>query len=627
MRRRTLFWQLYTANVIVILLALLTFSFLTTYSFKNILLAQVSEDLRVRAMIMRGELSRTWLDGDTTRAREICVARGRDVATRVTMIDTNGVVVADSWEDPRKMENHRGRPEMREALTGADATSVRFSSTLEMNSMYAAIPLRHDGRVIGVLRTSVPLGEVEESISSLQLQIMLGGLLIAAGAMLVSYFVARRLKKPLDGLKDGARRFAAGDLDHRMPVPESEELSELADVMNVMAAQLRQRIMQITQQHGMQDAVLKSMREGVLTFDMEERVIDVNRSAARLLRVNPDKARGKHIEEVVRNIGLQRFVDRTIRSGDDTEGSVTLVDDSERFIHLHGSVLRDTAGMPIGIVVVMNDFTELRKLENVRREFVANVSHELKTPITSIKGYVETLIDGAIDNRENAVRFLGIVSRQADRLNAIIEDLLSLSRIEQESDQEQISMQASSVFEVLSSAVQACQVPAEEKGMRVALDCDRNLRAVMNAPLLEQAVINLINNAIKYSEENTPVFVAAVETAARSIRILVRDEGIGIETEHLPRLFERFYRIDKARSRRLGGTGLGLAIVKHIAYAHGGTVEVQSTPGKGSTFSIIFPASRAEHLAAAATRGQDHAFEQGLPGRDTTVAQGSGESE
>ncbi|MDX9759895.1 MAG: ATP-binding protein [Bacteroidota bacterium] len=603
MRRRKLFWQLYMANVIVILLALLTFFLLTTYSFKNILLDQVAEDLRVRATIMRGELLRTWLDGDTIRMRELCADMSREAATRVTLIDDAGTVIADSWHDEAVMENHRARPEVRDALAGTYTTAVRYSNTLHMNSMYAAIPLRSDGRVIGVLRTAVPLGLVEESIAGLQWQIMFGGVLIAIGAMLVSYFVARRLKRPLDGLKDGARRFAAGDLEYRMPVPESEELRGLADVMNDMAAQLRQRLMQITRQHGLQDAVLTSMREGVLTFDMDERLIDVNRSAARLLRIHPEKSRGKHIEEVVRNIGVQRFVDRTIHSGETTEGSVTLVDDRERFIQLHGSLLRDAQGHPMGIVVVMNDYTELRKLENVRREFVANVSHELKTPITSIKGYVETLIDGALDSRDNALRFLGIVSRQADRLNAIIEDLLSLSRIEQESDQELISMEPSAVYDVLSSAVQACQVAVEEKRMQLSLDCARDLRAVMNAALLEQAVINLINNAIKYSEEGTRVFVAAVETEARHIRIMVRDEGIGIDAEHLPRLFERFYRIDKARSRRLGGTGLGLAIVKHIAQAHGGTVEVHSAPGKGSTFSLIFPATRSERGPAAILPG------------------------
>lgn len=589
MRRKRLFWQLYALNVVIIVLALSAFSLLTSISYKRILFDQVSTDLLTRAAMMRGDVLRSWQDGDLTRVRQICVRMSKESSTRVTLVDAEGVVLADSWRDPAQMENHRDRPEVSRALGGKRATSIRFSSTLQMNTMYGAIPLVHDGRVIGVLRAAVPLGAVEESVGGLQMQIVFGGLLIALLAGLISYLVSRRLRKPLDGLKEGARRFAAGDLEFRMPVPDSDELSEFAVVMNNMAEQLQQRIQQITQQHGVQDAVLTSMVEGVITFDMEERLIDVNRSAAALLRINPEKARGKSIQEVVRNVGLQRFVEQTIATVETTEGYITVVDDVERFIHVHGSTLRDAKRKPIGVVVVTNDFTELRKLENVRREFVANVSHELKTPITSIKGFVETLIDGALDDREDAMRFLGIVSRQADRLNAIIEDLLSLSRIEQESEQALIEMSPGPVFEALHSAVQSCQVAAEAKGMRIVLDCSRDLRTVMNAPLLEQAVINLINNAVKYSDEGKAIFVAAVAAEGGRIRILVRDEGFGIEAEHLPRLFERFYRIDKARSRKLGGTGLGLAIVKHIAQAHGGRVEVQSTPGKGSTFSLILP--------------------------------------
>lgn len=605
MWKRKLFWQLYASNFLVIFIALLAFSLLTAISFKSILLDEVSRDLVARASIMRADLLRSWLGGDITHIRSVAAAMSRESATRVTLVDAGGRVIADSWHDPADMDNHGGRPEIRMALTGKTGTSTRFSSTLGMNTMYAAIPLREDGRVIGVLRTAVPLKTVEQSLTSLQLQVLAGGVVIALFAGLTSYFFARRLKRPIDGLTQGARRFAEGDLDYRMPVPASDELHDLAVVMNTMAEQLQQRLLQITQQHGVQDAVLSSMVEGVITFDMDERLLDANHSAARLLRVNLDKARGKSIQEVVRNVGLQRFVERTMQSDEATEDYITLVDTSERFIQVHGNILRDGDRRPIGVVIVLNDYTELRQLENVRREFVANVSHELKTPITSIKGFVETLLDGAINDRDDAMRFLEIVSRQADRLNAIIEDLLSLSRIEQESEQDRIITQPASVFEVLRSAVQTCQVSAGDKHMQISLDCDRQLHAVINPPLLEQAVINLINNAIKYSDEGKSVFVAALQAETGQLRIHVRDEGYGIDPEHLPRLFERFYRIDKARSRKLGGTGLGLAIVKHIAQAHGGTVEVQSSPGSGSTFTIVLPPS------ASVTHAARTAFDAG----------------
>ena len=602
MRKKKLFWQLYASSFLVIFLALFAFSLLTSFSFKSILLEQVSEDLLARAAIMRDDIHRSWREQNLEALRQHCRTLGKESETRITLIRADGTVLADTWHDPRAMDNHRGRPEVRRALQGQRATYTRFSHTLEMNTMYGAIPLREDGKIVAVLRTAVLLETVEASIAGLQLQIVLGGLVVALFAGLMSYLISRRIRRPIDALKQGARRFADGDLDFRMPVPDSEELSDLAVVMNTMASQLQQRLLQIMQQHSEQDAVLSSMMEGVIAFDTDERLINVNQSAARLLRINIEKARGKTIQEVVRNVGLQRFVEQTLASGRTMEGYVTLVDEVERFVQVHGSILRDNQRNPIGVVVVMNDYTAVRNLENVRREFVANVSHELKTPITSIKGFVETLLDGAIDDRDDAVRFLGIVARQADRLNAIIEDLLSLSRIEQGSDHEEIELAEGSVHDLLSSAIQGCQVEADAKHMDLRLDCDRGLVAVMNAPLLEQAVVNLINNAIKYSEAHKPVHISAAAVDGGQIRISIRDEGFGIEAEHLPRLFERFYRIDKARSRTLGGTGLGLAIVKHIAQAHHGSVEVESTPCNGSVFSLLLMASAPAPGSAAAPK-------------------------
>jgi two-component system phosphate regulon sensor histidine kinase PhoR len=236
----------------------------------------------------------------------------------------------------------------------------------------------------------------------------------------------------------------------------------------------------------------------------------------------------------------------------------------------------------------LNDVTRLRRLENIRRDFVANVSHELKTPVTAIKGSVETLLDGALQKPEDARRFLEIVTRQADRLNAIIDDLLSLSRIEQEAERHEIPLQRSHLNEVLRGAVQACEVGAAAKSIRIGLSCPEPLLARINPPLLEQAIVNLIDNAVKYSRPESEVRVEA-RPENGEILILVRDHGCGIGKEHLPRLFERFYRVDKARSRKEGGTGLGLAIVKHIVQAHAGTVTVASVPGEGSTFTIHLP--------------------------------------
>lgn len=598
MRKKRLFWQLYTSNFLIIFLALFAFTFLISSSFKSLLLDQVSEDLQSRAKLLHDDIVHRLEEQSTRVVDDFVVDLGQRSATRITIILPDGTVIADSERDPHSMDNHRERPEIRRAMKGGVGTSNRFSTTLKQNTMYAAIPLRDGGRTIGVLRTAVPVHKVEENVETLQWQIVGGGLVITLLAGLMSLYISRRITRPIEKLKQGARRFAEGQLDVRLPVPESEELSDLAEVMNTMAEQLQDRITIVTQQHSEQTAVLSSMMEGVLAFDPEERLININRSAARLLRIEPEKARGKSIQEVVRNVGLQRFVERALTSDHAVEGYITLVDEEERHLQAHGSVLKDGQGEMIGVLVVLNDITELRALENVRRDFVANVSHELKTPITSIKGFVETLLDGAIHDKADALRFLGIVSNQADRLNAIIEDLLSLSRIEQGTDREEIALAFGEIKETLYSAIQACQHEADQKRIAVRLDCPADLQAMNNPPLLEQAMVNLISNAIKYSDDGKSVWVTAQHISENEIRIDIRDEGYGIEAEHLPRLFERFYRIDKARSRKMGGTGLGLAIVKHIAQAHHGHVEVRSRPGEGSIFSFYLRTNLPEQESA-----------------------------
>jgi two-component system, OmpR family, phosphate regulon sensor histidine kinase PhoR len=518
------------------------------------------------------------------------VRLGKNSRTRITVILSDGLVIADSDSPASSMDNHISRPEVHDALNGRLGTSTRFSETVQQNAMYAAVPILHEGQVYAVLRAAVPVHTVEGTIRNIQWNIVIGGVVITLLAGMVSLFISRNITRPIAELKQGARRFAEGDLDYRLNVPESHELRDFAEVMNTMAAQLQDRIGIIVRQNSEQDAVFSSMIEGVLAFDTEERLININTSAARMLSIHPERSLGKSIVEIIRNVGLQRFVGETLASGKPIEGYITILEgQQERFLQSHGSLLRDQVGRVLGALVVLNDVTELRKLETVRRDFVANVSHELKTPITSIKGFVETLLDGAIQDKEDTLRFLGIISRQADRLNSIIEDLLSLSRIEQGAEKEQIEFAESAIAEVLSSAVQSCQVDAEAKRMALLLDCPPLLRAEVNSALLEQALVNLINNAMKYSEDGKRVWVHAALRDEEYITITVRDEGYGIEAEHLPRLFERFYRIDKARSRTMGGTGLGLAIVKHIVQAHHGHIEVSSSPGAGSTFIIRLP--------------------------------------
>jgi two-component system phosphate regulon sensor histidine kinase PhoR len=329
------------------------------------------------------------------------------------------------------------------------------------------------------------------------------------------------------------------------------------------------------------------MEEGVVAVDQSERILSINQAGARMFQLKSSKIQGRMIQEIIRHKELERFISRALAANKSIATDLTLYQNEERVLNAHTTPLKGAAQENIGILVVLNDVTQLRKLETMRRDFVANVSHEIKTPLTAIKGFVETLNQGAVSHPEESERFLGIIEKHVNRLTAIIDDLLKLSRIEQE-EKDNIVLETRPIKGVLQSAIQVCQPKADAKNIQIQVDCENGISANMDVHLMEQAVVNLLNNAINYSENNSRILVT-VGPSESEVVIRFQDQGIGIANEHLPRLFERFYRVDKARSRKLGGTGLGLSIVKHIVQAHGGQITVQSTPGKGTTFMIHLP--------------------------------------
>ncbi|MGE5256841.1 MAG: two-component system histidine kinase PnpS [Hyphomicrobiales bacterium] len=392
----------------------------------------------------------------------------------------------------------------------------------------------------------------------------------------------------MDELKEGAARLAEGDLSHRLDIPGSEELASLAESLNRMAAQLESRLQTVVSQRNQLEAVLSSMLEGVIAVSRDERIISVNQAAARWFDIDPEKVRGRSIPETIRNLAIQKFVTRSLKSQTPVEDDVAVYRNGERILNIKSAPLIDMGPEPIGMLIVFSDVTQLRRLEDMRRDFVANVSHEIKTPLTAIKGFVETLHQNTVDAPEEKARFLGIISRHVDRLNSIIEDLLMLSRIENEEERSDIKREKTRLRDIFQNALQICRPRADEKRIQIELGGEEGLSARVDPVLLEQAVVNLLDNAIKYSDPEKKVHVLS-RASGNEVQIRVQDHGIGIEKKHLPRLFERFYRVDKARSRALGGTGLGLAIVKHIAQAQGGQVTVESSLGEGSVFTIHLP--------------------------------------
>jgi len=592
MRAKPLFWQLFPWHLLAIVLALYAVTWYFGKSLDAFQSRRCESELDAIARLARDRLAvGTGLD-DAGAVDVFCKRTREYTQTRLTVILPNGTVIGDSVEEPAHMENHADRPEIQEAMRSGRGTSTRYSRTLDARLLYVAVSVLREGTVVAVVRASRPLTQLHGAVAPLHNRVLLAAVLVGVLTVVVSGGVSLHLTRPLAAMRDGAERFAAGDLSFRMQEPPSAELGELAHAMNQMAGQLSSRIEAITHQRNEASAILGSMSEGVLAVDADQQVLTANQAAVALFRLDPDRATGRPMQEVVRNTDMQRLVTDVLlkrRSGH-TETIVHL-DNGDRVLSMRASPLGNPQSRDMGAVVVFSDITEVRRLERIRREFVANVSHELRTPITSLKGFVETLLDGAVDEPDTARRFLSIISRHTDRLEAIIEDLLLLSRIESGSGIEAGSFAETAIQAVAISARDLCKSMAEERSIDVQLDVGQELRARVNGRLIEHALVNLIDNAINYSEPGGCVRVSAAESDGGTLTVSVKDEGCGIARHHLAHVFERFYRVDKARSREAGGTGLGLAIVKHIVQAHGGSVAVESDVNVGSTFTIRLPIS------------------------------------
>jgi two-component system phosphate regulon sensor histidine kinase PhoR len=591
MAQKRLIWKLYPPFLAVTLIALIAVTWYSSYSFRRFYLDSTRGELFTLAEAVSQHVSEILQDSEPNRIDPLCkrIGQAGHGETRITVVSPTGKVLGDSDEDPEIMEDHSDRPEIIAALDEGFGWSLRPSDTLGKKMMYVAVPLREGEETLATIRTARPATAIDQALQNIYIKIFWGALAIAFCAAGVCLFISRQITKPIVDMKQIARRFAIGELDLRLPIPNSVELADLAQALNETARQLQDRINTITRQRNELETILSSMIEGVLAVDTQGHVVSVNKAAAHSLGIDPEQAQGRSVEEVIRNVDLQQFIQDTIKSEQPTEGQISLPANGGRFFRLHGASLAESSGERSGAVIVLNDMTRIRRLENIRRDFVANVSHELKTPITSISGFVEALLEGAIDEPEQAHRFLQIIAKHSDRLNAIVEDLLSLSRLEEESQTRKLTFEKTNIKPVLGTAVELSSTKAEDKQMVIGLECPDDVQARINPPLLEQALVNLIDNAIKYSEPQRRIGIR-VQQGDKRIRIAVQDDGCGIEQKHLSRIFERFYVVDKGRSRKLGGTGLGLAIVKHIAQVHGGSVTVESTPGKGSTFTIYLPA-------------------------------------
>lgn len=578
-KSKPFYLHLFPAFLFMTLVVIVVLYFSTSRQFKSFYEQQTRQELLGKAKMFSVSLKQALQNGGNVDSLTDIV--GQQTATRFTVISPTGIVIGDSDEDPQNLPNHSKRPEVIQAKNEKVGSSIRYSETVNMEQMYVAI--LDDSLVI---RTSIPL-----TLYASEMSRYTGGVAVAVGAAIVSAILLSLLltwifSRHIDDLKERAKLLSEGKFTPSPTRSSISEIAELSEIMQNSAETLGKRFRSISRQKERLRGVLAGMVEGVIAFDSEEKVFLLNDAARKMLNIEKENPKGCMIHELIRNVPFQQIVNELLSNQAETSSVISVPTDGDpRILNMNCRILENSKSF----LIVMHDITDLKRLENLRRDFAGNVSHELRTPLTSIKGFVETLVDGAINDPDDASHFLGIINRQVDRLNQLIEDLLMIARLEKEEETGAIDMVVQEVRPICETAISNCRERAEKKDIKILFRTEDDLLKGNVVPsLVEQALNNLIDNAIKYSNFGT---VIAVETKMQGsfLAICVSDEGTGIPKQHLSRLFERFYRVDKARSSAMGGTGLGLAIVKHIAGVHNGSVSVESVMGKGSTFTILLP--------------------------------------
>lgn len=525
-------------------------------------------------------------DLDMSEVDRLADELGLKTDGRITIINSRGRVIADSYQsgqDLLQMDNHSSRPEVISALQDSAGKSIRFSRTVKTDMLYVASPIKAQNKIVGVARLALPLTELQRQRNSIVGIIFVGLAVAFIFSLVLSYGFSNAVTRPLRQMMQIGKRMSQGDFTHRVQVRTGDEIGELARVLDRMSAELSRKIAQITEDKSQLDSILSSMTEGVMAVDHQGKVLLVNDALTRMFELNSSFYRKPHYE-IIRDHDLNQFIREVLTTEKEEGKEISFIHPEERDIMVESDLVRERGEGGIFAVFVFHDITELKKVERIRKDFVANVSHELKTPLTSIKGFVEALQDGAIKDPEQSVRFLSIISDRTDRMNKIISDLLQLSQIE--SKEFELKVEPFLFKESIDEAIHSLKRSADEKSQDIHVGLHSEDQKVLGDKYrINQALTNLLDNAIKYTPEKGNIKIQTLDKGD-SVEIAVQDNGIGIPQKDLSRIFERFYTIDRARSRELGGTGLGLSIVRHIIQAHGGEVEVESEMGKGSRFSF-----------------------------------------
>lgn len=500
---------------------------------------------------------------------------------RITLVDQDGVVIADTVGE--YLENHKTREEVAKALEGESNTVIRYSKTMGKKYSYSAVPVSN-GEFQGVIRVSVPLEELTTLEGNLASGVAAALFLSLVLASVVAFFYSRYIARPIDEITAAAEKVSQGDYGIKIYTNETDQIGRLAVSFNVMTKNLRNTVDALTQRNMELEAMLSSMDSGVVAIDDGNLVLFHNQAFLKICEIENGVENGKSLYSVIRSSIIFQLLDAVKERNKTEKGEGVLNVSTNKFIRVTATPVNIADGKTIGILLILDDITQMHKLENMRSDFVSNVTHELKTPLTSIRGFIDTLKHGAIEDKAVSYKFLDIIDVEAERLYGLIQDILLLSEIESKKDQEMFTCRVektiAEVIELLRGKVPDTVEIIYEKEERIR-------PYTCNPDRIKQLIINLLDNAIKYTEEGS-ITITCKEENNRLV-IGVQDTGVGMAEEHLARIFERFYRVDKGRSRKQGGTGLGLSIVKHIVELYGGSIRLESKENVGTSFEIRLP--------------------------------------
>jgi two-component system phosphate regulon sensor histidine kinase PhoR len=575
--KRSIFFKIYGGYVLIVIIltaVILAYSFDT---IRNHYIENQASHLEKFGEALKLDVLPLIEKGHFQDLDSLAKTMGKKTGTRITVVDTEGVVRADTEENPEKMENHRYRPEVFLALQGKTGRSIRFSTTVRQEMLYVGLPLEKEGKILGALRVSFFLKDINHLLSSLKIKIVRIAGIISVFLLLVAFFFSRSISKPIQELTRASRKVASGDFNIKIFLKNKDELRGLADSFNAMTLNLKTFFLNLEHQKEELNSIISSIQEGLLVIDKTGKILLSNESFKKISQ--NDSPQGKFTWEVVRSPKFNELLKKA------KEEKRTRFEE----ILLNGKIYLGSAvylGSQERIILTLHDITEMKNLERIKKDFVVNVSHELRTPLTAIKGYGETL-EGEVS--EKGQEYLRIIKKNTDRLIDIVEDLLVLSALEDK--KAPLEIEEVNLKNLAENVLKIFEPRAKLKGLTLELRIEeQSLSRIPADPFrLEQMLINVVDNAVKYTEKGK---VSVVLTEKENgVVIEVKDTGIGIPEENLPHIFERFYVVDKSRARTLGGTGLGLSIVKHIVLLHKGTISVSSSPGEGTTFTITLPVS------------------------------------